>query len=70
MASKQLRRSKSDGIITGLCAGIGDYFNIDPWIVRIIFIVSAIGFIPYLILSIFIPSGHYYSRIARTAENW
>ncbi len=35
--TKQLRRSENK-IIGGVCAGLGEYFDIDPVIVRIIFI--------------------------------
>jgi phage shock protein C len=37
---KRFRRNKIDGVVGGVCAGIGDYFDLDPVIVRIITIVS------------------------------
>jgi len=30
-----LVRSKYDRVISGVCGGIGEYFNIDPTIVRL-----------------------------------
>ncbi len=58
---KRFRRNKIDGVFCGVCAGIGDYFNIDPVIVRILTVVSffVTGFITfwiYLGICIFTPS--------------
>jgi len=35
---KRLYRSRENRIILGVCGGIGEYFNIDPTIIRLIFI--------------------------------
>ncbi len=57
---KRLRRNKIDGVMGGVCAGIGDYFNIDPVIVRIIAVLSffftGITFFLYFILWVFVPA--------------
>lgn len=57
---KRLRRNKIDGVFGGVCAGLGDYFEIDPIIVRIAYVLSILFFgVPlfiYFILWIFIPS--------------
>jgi phage shock protein C len=37
---KQLTRSTSNRMITGLCAGLGEYFAIDPTIVRLLFVLG------------------------------
>ena len=37
---KQLYRSKDDRMIAGVCGGIGEYLDIDPTIIRIIFVVG------------------------------
>jgi len=37
---KYFRRNNIDGVIGGVCAGIGDYLNIDPIIVRILAVIS------------------------------
>ena len=34
---KRLTRSTSDKMIEGVCGGLGEYFDIDPTIVRLIF---------------------------------
>lgn len=54
--SKRLYRDENNKILGGVCSGIGVYLGIDPWIVRIIFIFSGIGFLAYLILWIFLPT--------------
>lgn len=59
---KKLYRNKEEGKIAGICAGLGDYFEIDPVIVRIIFLVSFFlggGFIAYLIGWFIIPDRSY-----------
>ena len=48
-----LRRSRSDRVVAGVAGGLGQYFGIDPVIVRIAFIVLALfsgaGFLLYLL---------------------
>lgn len=58
--SKRLYRDPDDRVLGGVCSGLGAYFNIDPVIVRIIFVL--IFFFPvgssvliYLILWIVVP---------------
>ena len=57
---KRLYRSTTDKKIGGVCAGIAEYFNIDPVITRIIAVLLLLpgglpGFLPYVILWIIIP---------------
>jgi phage shock protein PspC (stress-responsive transcriptional regulator) len=57
---KSLYRSKTDRKIAGICGGLGKYFNIDPTIVRVIFILMLLpgglpGVLPYLVLWVVIP---------------
>ena len=37
---KQLTRSATHRVFTGLCGGLGEYFNIDPTIVRLLFVLG------------------------------
>jgi phage shock protein C len=61
--AKKLYRSKRNKIIAGVCAGIAEYFNIDPTIVRLIYILLTIFtavapfVIIYLIMWIIVPVG-------------
>jgi phage shock protein PspC (stress-responsive transcriptional regulator) len=57
--SKRLYRSRSDRFLAGVCGGLAAYFNIDPIVFRIIFIIllfaGSVGFWIYIILWIVIP---------------
>jgi len=61
MDYKRLYRSKKDAYIAGVCGGLGEYFSIDPTVVRLLAILLLIvtGFFPviliYIILSVVIP---------------
>ena len=39
---RRLRRSRSDRMLAGVCAGIADYLRVDPTLVRVGFAVLAI----------------------------
>ena len=55
----RLYRDADDKIIGGVCAGIANYLNIDPAIIRILFAIVAFvgggGFFIYILLWIFLP---------------
>tara|TARA_B100000686_G_C16102302_1_gene623840 strand:+ start:245 stop:424 length:180 start_codon:yes stop_codon:yes gene_type:complete len=56
---KRLHRNKKNGKIAGICSGIGDYFDIDPVIVRLLFLLALFlggGLIVYIIAWIIIPT--------------
>jgi len=56
---KRLFRSKTSRILGGVCGGIGEYFNIDPTLVRLAWILFTLaygaGLIAYIIAWIIIP---------------
>ena len=57
---KKLRRSRNNRILCGVMGGIAEYFEVDPTIVRVLFlIVSWTGFpvFLYILLAIIIPEG-------------
>ncbi|MFZ2497350.1 MAG: PspC domain-containing protein [Methanosarcina sp.] len=39
----KLYRSKSDRIIAGVCGGLGEYFQIDPTIVRLLWVFFSLS---------------------------
>lgn len=41
---KKLYRDADDKIIGGVCSGIGHYFNINPWIPRVLFLIPFLSF--------------------------
>jgi phage shock protein C len=50
---KKLYRSGENRIFGGVCGGIGEYFNIDPTIVRLIWVlltIASFGLVFYSIL--------------------
>ena len=59
MEARRLFRSKSARVIAGVCGGIAEYFNIDPVIIRIVWVVITLlggaGLLAYIIAWIAIP---------------
>ena len=55
---KRLYRDENNKILGGVCSGIAAYFGIDPVIVRILFLVSGIGILAYIILWMFVPGSN------------
>lgn len=65
---RRLYRIKDRAVISGVCSGIGAYFDLDPNVIRIIFVLGALftsgfGIFVYIILMFAIPSAH-------TSEEW
>lgn len=60
MNQKKLYRSRADRVIFGVCGGLGKYFDIDPVIFRILFVLLAfidgVGILAYIIMAIVIPA--------------
>jgi phage shock protein C len=58
---KRLVRSTNDRKMAGVCAGIADYFDFDPSIVRIIWLLATLvpgpNILAYIILWIALPEG-------------
>jgi len=58
-SKKKLMRSSTDKKIAGVCAGLADYFDLDPTIVRVIWFIAVFfagtGFLAYIILWIVLP---------------
>lgn len=57
--SKRLYRSRTNSMIAGVCGGLGEYFNVDPTIMRLVAVLlifaDGIGLIAYIIAWIVIP---------------
>lgn len=56
---KKLYRRKNNRMLLGVCSGMADYFNIDPTVVRVIWVflslVYGLGLLAYLICGFIIP---------------
>ena len=59
MENKKLYRSNTEKMLGGVCGGLAEYFNIDPTIVRLLFVAATLiggpGALVYLILWIITP---------------
>lgn len=59
MEQKRLYKARGNRMISGVCGGVADYFNIDPTLVRLLFILLCFGWgsgiIAYIIAAIVIP---------------
>ncbi len=57
--AKQLYRSDTNRVISGVCGGLGEYFGINAVIIRIVmlslFLSGGIGVIPYIVAALLIP---------------
>lgn len=75
--SKQLRRSTTDKMISGVCGGIADYLNMDATLVRLVtaalVLFTGVGPIVYLLAWILIPvetGGSIGEDLAKKANQW
>ena len=57
---RQLLRSRTNRMIAGVCAGIGDYATIDPTVVRLLtvllfFLTGPVVIVAYIVMAMIIP---------------
>jgi phage shock protein PspC (stress-responsive transcriptional regulator) len=54
-------RSTNDRKIAGVCAGVADYFDMDPTVIRVLWLLAVLcfgtGVLAYIILWIAVPEG-------------
>lgn len=66
---KRLYRSEDNKIFAGVCGGIGEYFDVDPMLIRILWLIFSFmagwGVLLYIICWVLIPTK---SSIAMTTE--
>ena len=61
MKKKKLYRSKENRVIAGVFGGLGDYFDTDPvllrlaWLVIVVFTGFAPGIIAYIVAALIVP---------------
>ena len=59
MNEKKLYRSETNRVFCGVCGGIGEYLDIDPTVIRVIWAIVALfagtGILAYIIAVIIIP---------------
>ena len=55
---KKLYRSTSNRMIAGVCAGVAEYLNIDPTVIRVLWVIAtlfSVGAIAYIACALIIP---------------
>lgn len=56
---RRLYRSRRDRMIAGVCGGLADYFNMDPTVMRLIFVLLLLlggsAILVYLIMWLVVP---------------
>lgn len=59
MEPKKLYRSRDNKMISGVCGGVAEYINLDPTIVRLLWVLFGFmggsGVLAYIIAAIIIP---------------
>ena len=59
MNGKRLYRSESNRMLCGVCAGIAEYFNLDPTLIRLAWalfcVLGGSGVLAYILAAIIIP---------------
>ncbi len=60
MSDKRLMRSRSDCLFLGVAGGLAEYFDVDPVLVRLVFVLIILasfgkGLLAYLLLAILMP---------------
>lgn len=57
--NKKLYRSSNDKMICGVCGGIGEYFGVDPALVRLgaalLGLIAGSGLFVYFIMALIVP---------------
>ena len=56
---KRLYKSDTNVVIAGVCGGIGEFFNIDPTVIRLVWVIFCLaggsGIVAYILAMFIIP---------------
>ena len=59
MNNKKLYRTEDNKILAGVCGGVAEYFNLDPTLIRVLWVAVSLfagaGVILYIIMAIIVP---------------
>jgi phage shock protein C len=68
--TKQLFRSEKNKVIGGVCGGLGEYFDVDPVLVRVVAVLLAlatgVAVVGYIVAWIIVPKRQYEMEPSRT----
>ena len=57
--NRRIRRSRDEQMIAGVCGGLAEWLDLDPSIMRLIFVLMALtfghGILVYLVLALVMP---------------
>ena len=60
--TRRLYRSRDKRMFSGVCGGLGEYFGVDPTVIRLVWVVASIfpafvfgGLVAYIICAFIIP---------------
>jgi len=57
--TKKLYRSRTNKMIAGVCAGLGDFFELDPTLIRlgmvVLVVAAGVGVLAYIVAWIIVP---------------
>lgn len=72
---KKLYKSRDNKMLSGVCGGIGEYFTIDPTLIRLLWVLLTImslgfgGLIAYIICAMIIPENPGYNNPYNNNDN-
>lgn len=55
---KRIYKSRNDKMVCGVCGGVAEYFNVDPTLIRLLFVLlgcTGSGVLAYIIAAVIIP---------------
>lgn len=61
--TKKLKRSYTDRMVAGVCGGLAEYFDVDPTLVRVGYVLLSVlsggfpGTLVYIVLWLIVPEG-------------
>ncbi len=59
MGQKRLYRSTNNKVLLGICGGIGEYLNVDPVVIRLLWVIfccmGGSGLLAYIVAAVIIP---------------
>lgn len=72
--NKRIYKSSRDKVLAGVCGGVAEYFNIDPVIVRLIWVIATLaggtGLVVYIIAAIIMPQDGENNSMEREYDNY
>ena len=72
--NNRIYKSSRDKVLAGVCGGVAEYFNIDPVIVRLIWVIATLaggtGLVVYIIAAIIMPQDGENNSMEREYDNY